>query len=406
MPARLVSLLLFLFGLLLNEWAFELVFPGSRNVDAFNRLLVLVLDLFILDISSVLLLLGKGKTLGDVLRFIKNTFPRLTAIYIGIFTAYLMIVGMEFSCRVYFKYFYKAPYTEVTKWEPYSKIPNEKLGYKLPPDTSLRHQYIINDSLIYDYTYPIDSFSRRITPMPDSLLRNKFLIVSGCSFAFGYGVDNDQTLAARLGAEMPDYKPYNYGVAGYGTQQMMVKLQEGFKPKEIPEKSGVFIYFFIDDHVRRTVCSRYIVKLWGENFPSFELDDGKPVNSGPFKKAHPIKFWFYNALSQSAFIDLFQIDFPLWIRDKHLKLVANIIAESKKEFEVQFPGSKFYVLLAPGSKLSPRLIPFLKNLNIDFIDCSQLLNPKNPEYLTHYTDRHPNALYYKKLAKAVAQEIK
>lgn len=405
MSSRFAAISFLTIGLFINEWAFEFVVPTDRDIDGFLKLLVLVGDVILLDTVMTLTFVGKKKTFKEFLRFVTRTFPKISSLYFGLVVAYLLLLGLEFGSRYYFKHIYKAPYTEQTKWQPAPKVDNADYGYILPADTIIHHQYFVNDSLIFDYHYPIDQYSRRITPFKNTQQRNKFLIISGCSFAFGYGVDNSNTLAAQLAQELPHYRPYNYGVAGYGTQHTLIKLQNGFEEDEINEENGMFIYYFIDDHVNRSIGSRRILKLWGETFPFFKMEKDVPINKGTFKDGRPNLYRFYKILSQSAFIDLFNIDFPLWIRDKHLKLVAEMLEESKNLLKKKFPNADFVVVLAPGSEHAPTLKTLLEQRNIRVLDLSQLLNPRQREYLIHYTDRHPNATYYKEVAKEIISEI-
>jgi hypothetical protein len=92
---------------------------------------------------------------------------------------------------------------------------------------------------------------------------------------------------------MPNYQGYNYGVSGYGTQHLLAQTSEKITPEEIKQRQGILIYFFIDNHLNRLVGSRRIIKLWGENFPYFFLDDDKKLQqSGTFKPAENGKLFF------------------------------------------------------------------------------------------------------------------
>ena len=105
---------------------------------------------------------------------------------------------------------------------------------------------------------------------PDSSY-TEFMAVTGCSFAFGYGLPENQTLSYYLDS-LTGKKAYNYAVAGYGTQQTLALLQSRNIQNEVSEENGVMIHLFIDDHLPRLIGSRRLIKLWAQKFPYYYLD--------------------------------------------------------------------------------------------------------------------------------------
>lgn len=393
--ARIFGFILFLLALALNEWAFEFIFPSEREVDYFVRFLVLIADIFFLFPVSVFLFLS----------FSVKRFPRLSALYFGLFVSFVIFCCAEFGTRYYFKHFYQPPFKDVTEWNPKPTVPDSVFGYRLPENKTINHRYLVNDSLIYKQNYKIDSFSRRETPT-DTILKDKFVAVAGCSFAFGYGVNDNETLPYFLQQQMPNYQGYNYGVSGYGTQHLLAQTSEKITPEEIKQRQGILIYFFIDNHLNRLVGSRRIIKLWGENFPYFFLDDDKKLQqSGTFKTGRKWKTLFYKVLTNSAIVDILDLEIPFNISDDDFKLAASVIKESKKEFEKNFPGSKFVVLFCPGSKCSGELAALLAKRNIDFVDYSLLFDINSKEYRSHYSDPHPNGKAYQEIAKKLNEYL-
>ena len=390
--ARVLALLIFLAALALSEWAFEFILPGDRDVDYFVRLLVLVVDVF------------AAGFIGLILTGLKR-FPRLSAIWFGLFFSFLLLCFAEFGTRYYFRHFYKPPFKDVTEWNPQPTVKESLFGYRLPAGETIHHSYKVNDILIYTQEYAIDSFSRRETPL-DSIAADKFIAVAGCSFAFGYGVPGTETLPYYLQQDMPGYKGYNYGVSGYGTQHLLLQTREKITPAEINEKQGIMVYFFIDNHLNRLVGSRRIIKLWGENFPYFFLgDDKKAHQNGTFTTGRRWKTLFYKTITNSAIVDILDLELPRKISEKDLKLAAAVIAESKREFERNFPGSEFVVMFSPGSKYSGELGALLAKKKIDFVDYSLLFDINSPEYRSHYSDPHPQGKAYKDIATKLSQYI-
>ena len=333
--ARIFGFILFLLALALNEWAFEFVLPTEREVDYFVRFLVFFASVIFIIPFIIFLFLSAPLSFGEG-QGVRH--PKLSALYFGLFVSFIVFCCAEFGTRYYFKHFYKPPFKDVTEWKPQPTVPDSIFAYRLPENKIINHRYLVNDSLIYEQNYKIDSFSRRETS-PDTIVKDKFIAVAGCSFAFGYGVKEDETLSSFLQQKMSGYKGYNFGVSGYGTQHLLLQTREKIAPKEIKQKQGILIYFFIDNHLNRLVGSRRIIKLWGENFPYFFLDDEKKLQqAGTFKTGRKWKTLFYKVLTNSAIIDILDLEIPFSISDGDFKLAAAIIKESKKEFEKNFPG--------------------------------------------------------------------
>jgi hypothetical protein len=390
--SRTLGILMVLIIAALTQWAFRFVM-ASTPVDAFLRLLVLVADglLFIPAIAALL----SAKSISDTVRNWLRKSPRFASIYIGCAIAFGMVLAVEFGCRHYFKHHYAPPYAERTEWNP-THDPLKAKG-----DT-IHHRCFVNDTLIYDLEYAIDTFGRRHVPSahPDSTYR-QFAMLAGCSYMFGYGVEDRKTLAFALDSSS-GLKPYNYAIAGQGPQHLLTTLQTNDLHAQIKEPNGRLIYLFIDDHLQRLIGSRRLIKMWGRDFPYFFLENGELKQDGTFTTGRPITTAVYRILTQSAFLDLFDIDIPWSISDAHVELAAKVFAASQKEFLKQYPNGDFVVVIGPNSMLITRLIPHLKKEGVTYLDCSQLLDKEKPEYKLFRTEGHPNGLYYQRIAQELA----
>ncbi len=365
--------------------------------------MTLVLDGFVL--AFVLAFIWKNEPFGDRLKHLLLKNPKSVSIYFGLFLSVCLVLTVEFSCRYYFKHIYVAPYAEKTYWEPSAIVKDPVLGSALAKDTIISHAYVVNDSLIYKQNYRIDEFGRRINPSTwqDSVYE-QFAMITGCSFAFGYGLNDHQTLSYFVDSLM-EYRAYNYGVYGHGTQQTLALLQNRDMKVEIQESRGILIHLFIDDHIPRLIGSRRLIKLWATNFPYYYLDGEQLKRDGSFWTGRHLQSRFYRAISQSAFIDLFDIDFPWYVSNDHLKLFGAVLSQSKSEFQLQYPEGRFLVVIGPNSQLAPRVESILEDLDINVLDLSDLLDKEAKDYKIHWTEGHPNGRYYLKLATAIKTYI-
>ncbi len=393
--SRMLGILMVLIIAALTQWAFRFGMAPTL-VDAFVRLLVLIADL-LLFIPAIAALLS-AKSISDTVRYWLQDSPRLASIYLGCVVAFGMVLAVEFGCRHYFKHHYTAPYAERTEWSP-THDPMRAKG-----DT-INHRCFVNDTLIYNHNYAIDTLGRRQVPNAhaDSTYR-QFALLAGCSYMFGYGVEDRKTLAFALDS-ISGLKPYNYSIAGQGPQHLLTMLQTNNLQTQIKESNGRLIYLFIDDHLPRLIGSRRLIKMWARDFPYFFIENGALKQDGTFTTGRPFTTAIYRILTQSAFIDLFDIDIPWSISDRHLELAAKVFAAAQHEFLNQYPKGDFVIVIAPNSTLAPRLIPQLKKEGVPYLDYSQLLDREKPEYKLFRTEGHPNGLYYQHIAQKLAGDM-
>ena len=396
--ARILSLISLVVLLIANEWAFRAV-TEKPPIDSFLRMMMLGAD--VLVICIIIWLWNGNQSFAYKLKNTVSLHPKRSSLFIGLCLSFGLLLTVEFSSRYYFKHLYKAPYKEATYWEPSASIQDSILGTALLKDTVISHAYVVNDSLIYKQYYRTDELGRRITPNthPDSLYSD-FVMVTGCSFAFGYGLSETETLSYYLDS-ISRKRGYNYGVAGHGTQQTLALLQSRELKEEIVEQNGVLIHLFIDDHIPRLIGSRRLIKLWARNFPYYFLDGDSLRQDGTFWTGRHWLTRFYRAISQSAFIDLFDIDIPWYVSDAHLELFGAVLKTSEEVFHKQYPNGKFLVVIGPNSKLAPRIYQELKADGIEVLDLSQLLDKEDKQYKIHWTEGHPNGNYYREIAEEI-----
>jgi hypothetical protein len=388
--AKVVAIATILVALALTQWAFRFHAP-TTPVDSFVRLLVLA-TVVLLSVPTLVLLISNKGSAQQTLRTTLKKWPRSSALYLGLVMTFGLVLVIEFSCRYFFKHIYKAPHVEQTLWHP-SSNPLEVKG-----DT-IHHRYFVNDTLIYDLRYTIDSIGRRSVPLlrPDSTYK-EFALLQVCSYPFGYGLSDGQTFARALDS-ICGLHPYNYSIAGQGPQHIAAMLHTTDLHSQIKERNGRLIYLFIDDHIPRLIGSRRLIKMWAARFPYTYLKGEKLFWNRTFIDGRPFITRLYMVLSKSAFIDLFNIEIPRWTFDHHLKLAAKVVANAKEEFHWHYPNGEFLVIIAPNSTLASRFIRELNKENVQFLDYSALLDKELPEYKIHRTEGHPNGLYYQRIAE-------
>ena len=262
-------------------------------------------------------------------------------------------------------------------------------------------------SVIYDVFYTTDQFGRRLTPAASPEVRSRHLIFFGCSFTYGEGVQDNETIPAQAALGLTSHQPYNYGFHGHGTSHMLRKMQSQTLRHEVSEQEGVLVYLFVDFHVQRVIGSMRVASSWAKDHPYYDLNaHDRVAYEGSFAQGRPFLQRIYKQLSRNPLLAVFGIDFPPVIADRHIHLTARIIGEARDLYKEQFPRGEFYVVVFPSSLYADNLIRELKDTDIKILDYSKLFDRHDPKYILAAEDHHPNALAYELVARRLAHDLR
>jgi len=134
------------------------------------------------------------------------------------------------------------------------------------------------------------------------------ILVLGDSYAFGYGVGDEDTFAAVLEREL-NAEPggrrvvvANAGVSSYGTAQELLRYRE---LHSIVHPDVTVLTFFIGNDVHDNLCLEYISLRPRHDFPCFAVRDGAlvqqsaPVEKKPKKESQGLVAAIRNAIKDS-----------------------------------------------------------------------------------------------------------
>ncbi|MNJ84881.1 hypothetical protein D3C87_23440 [compost metagenome] len=274
---------------------------------------------------------------------------------------------------------------------------------------SIYHDIKLNgNDTVFDVHYSIDHLNKRITPGFDSTKKN-YALFFGCSIGFGYGLEDDQTLAYQVQQQGESVNSYNFSISGTGTNHMLAEIQYRDLSKQVVEKDGCGYYIFFWDHIYRAIGTMTRYTEWLHLAPYYKMQNGKLTRQKLFKDGRPFISSMYERLYQTNIVKYFEADLPLKLNDGHFDLVTEMVLETKKEYEKQFGNDKFYLVIYPNYvAYTPQQMQifksYLKKKKIKFIDLSHKI-----VYQGKYTlpgDAHPNAETNKLIAKYLLQETK
>ncbi|MBX9767435.1 MAG: hypothetical protein K2X47_09215 [Bdellovibrionales bacterium] len=281
---------------------------------------------------------------------------------------------------------------------------DSRIGPKARAYFHRRHLMKKDGQVIYDVESLTDGYSRRITP--GKTHGKNHILFFGCSYVFGEGVRQDETLPYFTAENSKDTIAYNYAFGGWGPNNNLARMQLPFGPGEVPEVTGLGVYVFLDFHIHRAIAALSTARFT-HNFPRFVLsEDNQVIRSGFNRTDDPLRFHIYEWLTNSWIAQKLKLDWPLVLQEKHYAYTARLIQQLKNEYQKKFPGQRFLVVLYPQSKTRVQMSQEFQKLNVEYLDYSQI-NLKaalGRDDAIPY-DGHPTALAHEWMAKKMTQDL-
>lgn len=133
----------------------------------------------------------------------------------------------------------------------------------------------------FTVTYTLDDQGCRVTPTP--AMPEGTVVITGCSFTFGYGVEDSECYPAILAREhWSNLKVRNRAVCGYGTVHAYLQVLTELEHEDHGLPSLV-LYAMIPDHVRRN----YLRESWVGHVTRGRFLRGEPADLLSARRGHP-----------------------------------------------------------------------------------------------------------------------
>lgn len=287
----------------------------------------------------------------------------------------------------------------ITKQAGILVVPDSVLGYRMKPDLKFSSVMTADKDTVYS-SFISSGFRGWRTTLFDSA-KNKNAIFLGCSFTFGAGLNDEETLPYLIG-QNSNYNTYNFAFGGYGPQQAMLLFKRNFGLLPGSENTKV-IYIYIDGHIRRVTGSFSIVNSYGKDFPYPELSDDSLVIFPSFKEKSPFLFSFYSALIDCQTVEYFNVDFPLFLSDRHFDLCGKTIEKLAEEVKEKCK-TELIVVVYPGSLQHKKVLSHIDEKLVKVLDYSTFCEKGNEKYFFK-NDGHPNPLLNKIIADRILKDI-
>jgi hypothetical protein len=326
--------------------------------------------------------------------------PKLAMLFVGFVSSFLLIVAAEFALRLHAKWGSMVP---STVFSPPLEF-EEPVGCRPRADCLLVAETKDSKETLYRYEAHIDQYHRRITHCTDVPRNGQFALFFGCSFTFGQGVCDEETLPSRFCNRVPGVEVENYACGGYGVQQMYCLLSRSNEIRgELQASTGLALYVYIDHHLDRL---RGTVP-WAAYTPHLEVEDGRVVYKGSFAAHTPLERadeWLKSYQVGRLIQKVFQPDEPPSLHDQDK--LARVCAASKEKVQALFPGSDLKVIIFPYAVTAVSIKALLEKYGVDCLDYHDLLNTSGlsrDEMV--FSDAHPRAKTIEIIADRLATDL-
>ena len=271
------------------------------------------------------------------------------------------------------------------------------LGNLPAPNTATEFREFLDGRLIADVTYRIDANGLREIPTAVQGKPHK-VIFFGCSYMFGHGLENDQTLPYYFVQEAKGtFEGFNFAGEGWGPHQMLREIEAGFV-RRVAGRSELAIYEAIPDHLRR-VAGR---APW-EDGPRYELcRDDHACYWGPFHSDYYqiCRRW----LDQSWTVKFFENHYARLSEPSDIPLFLAVLKRTRSLLEEN--GTRFVIVLWDQNDLANMMMKTLRANQFDVVALSSIV-PES-ELTKHpltQLDRHPSPATNKANATYLWEQI-
>ena len=312
----------------------------------------------------------------------------------------LMCGSVLFSMAVVETCIYYANRSQIiiTRTIPIEWRENETDVGSLPgPNTTTAFEEFLGGRRIAHATYRFDANGLR--EIPAAVQGRPYKVVFfGCSFMFGHGVEDDQTLPYYFVREAKGtFEGFNFAGDGWGPHQMLREIETGFV-RRVSGAPDLAIYEAIPDHLRR-VAGR---APW-EDGPKYDLCRGNEAcYSGPF---HGVDYQTYRQwLGRSWTVKFFETHFAELSRPSDIPLFVAVLKRTRTLLESN--GTRFVIVLWDQNELAKTMMKTLRANQFDVIALSSVFPESDLKNgLLTQSDRHPSPATDKAIATYLWEQI-
>lgn len=231
---------------------------------------------------------------------------------------------------------------------------DDRVGYRLRPNTKSRHIVRTADEIIFDSTITVNSYGLRKSSHEDDSDRENLAVIAGCSWAFGHGLNDDQTVSSYIAQLDESYKSYNIGLEGRGPN-VFIELIRNIPSKILTgfDKADL-VYVYMTSHIDRAAGTLPSYE-WLADTPLYvKNEEGRMDYVSSMKEANPWRNLFLEYMDKVHWLWNFGGEriFPR-MTQKDYDYVCDLIVEMKNVWQDRVPHGRFLVYVHPMSNPFP-----------------------------------------------------
>lgn len=404
-------------GLIGNPWTLASVLSPDGELAGRTRLLILGGD-GALALAGMVLIVFRRRLMQGASRGIFARHPNVAAMILGIGASAALVAAVEGTFFVLNRYSgrpadifrqgHAGDYANLVRTlSPGMRAYDDLLGHRPRANSVFTERLTKGDAVIYDVSYTIDAHRCRVVPQEFDAPPDKFIAFAGCSFAFGTGVADDESLPARVAARTRGHRVYNLANPGDGPHQTLAILGE-WDLRFIQEARGELVYVFIPQHISRAAGTMLQTATYGRNDPAFRLEGDSVVYLGSFASAFPARTFFYDLLYHEQALHWLGRDWPPASTKEHIRYSARLLSDASRRFGEMFEDGRFHVLLHPLNEPSGVDMKLVRSIfeseGLHVLDYQSMFDGAN-EGMFFPVDQHPTPAAHDRVAERLAGDL-
>jgi hypothetical protein len=378
---------------------------AARKIVSMDKRLFLLIALNLLSWFFLLYSIQKKRKLPNFL--------------LTIIVCFIFLSLIEFSYRAFFS---DKPYRIGSCKTDFFK-PDSSLGYVIGKNGTCEACQLINKDTLFKVNYTMEpasdptgrQFNRRIGFK--TAATSKEAVFLGCSFTFGGGVNDNETLPWQVG-QLANLNTINCGISGYGIHHVYQLFKEQYAHTSNHQR--IFVYSFLYDHILRASG----IYQWNLQGPYFKTINDSLIHAGQLSdyadSTRPSYAYYLSLLGTFTFLkdmlDRVQMNYDVRHLsqedyDKCFLMIREMAAAIRRT------GGKLILIDWDHNNWANKQVSTLsidrieKALNtlsenaVQVIRVSSVIDLNNKSYFIR-RDGHPSAAANKKLAQFVLPYIK
>jgi len=281
--------------------------------------------------------------------------------------------------------------------------PHPRLGY-----THIPGDYTITLADGFQFQASNDEAGlRRTCPKGEEALHGEQgeVWILGCSFTFGWSINDAETFPWRLQEWLPKYRVMNYGTNGYGTIHGLIQLEDAIATGHKPDVAVIAYGSFHDDRNTFVRHRRKGVNAWKKFGPLIQPYGSLDENGELVIEMAGTEYAEWPLQRQSAFVHRLERSYNDW-ESKQARSHDVTKAIVARMYELAETNDIELVLV--GMARTPEtkdMIEYARSLGMEAMDVSLHLR-KNRHLRNLPHDGHPNGAANELFAKKIGGFLK